>query len=170
MTNAMTNKHDRTVRLVLTACLSLLCAQALPAQEFSLEIGSPVAAANFRAKMAVFAVRSKGCSEPAKAEVSGTAEGLVNGERRAVPLLHILAMPTPGVFTVSQEWGPEGAWVVNLTARCDEAKAGALVPIGPKGFLRESAKFYPRAAEKQEIETALKTLVETLHEQTEPRR
>jgi hypothetical protein len=139
-------------------------AQTARGEEFSLAIGSPVAAGNFRAKAAVFAVRSKGCAEPAKAEVSGAAEGLVGGERRTLPLARILAMPTPGVFTVSQEWPPEGAWVVNLTARCDVAAAGALVPIGPKGFERESSKFFSRPAGKQEIEAAVQAHADSVRQ------
>lgn len=151
--------------MALTAWLSLACAPAVFAEEFSLAIGSPVAAGGFQAKTAVLAIRSRGCAEPAKAEVSGTAEGLIAGERRTVRLAHVVAMPTLGVFAISREWPPEGVWVVNLTGRCDQATAGALVPIGPKGFLRESSKFFPRAAAKEEIEAALQSLAESLRQQ-----
>jgi hypothetical protein len=158
--SAMAEHVRRSLMLALAACLSMTCAQALPAEGFSLAIGPPVAAGDFRAKAAVFAVRSKGCAEPSGLELSGTAEGLVHGERRSVALKHILAMPAPGVFTVSQEWRPEGAWVVSLTGRCGQATAAALVPIGPKGFLRESSKFFPRPAAKEEIDEALQALPE----------
>lgn len=161
----MPNNNGRSLQLALIACLILACAQALLAEEFSLTIGSPVAAGGFQAKAAVFAIRSRGCSEPGKPELTGTVEGLVDNKRRTVPLLHVIAMPTPGVYAVTREWPPEGVWVVNLTGRCDQAAAGALVPIGPKGFLRDSSKFFPRPAAKEEIEASLQSLAESLGQQ-----
>jgi hypothetical protein len=156
----MAGKIRNSLMMTLAMYLVLTCAQALRAGEFSLAIGPPVAAGSFRAKAAVFAVRSKGCAEPSGLELSGTAEGLLHGERRSIPLQRILAMPAPGVYTVSQEWGPPGAWVVSLTGRCGQATAGALVPIGEKGFLRESLKFFPHPAANEEIDEALRALPE----------
>ena len=124
---------------------------------FTFTIGSSVASQDFRFKTAAFVFRTEGCSDPAKVQVSGTAEGLVNGERRSVPL-KVAATSKPGVYAVNQDWPSEGAWVVNLKGSCDGANAGALVPIGPHGFIRESAKFFPRAATNAEIETSLKAL------------
>jgi hypothetical protein len=49
---------------------------------------------------------------------------------------------------------------VNLRGACAGETAGALVPIGPKGFIRESSKFFPRPATGAEIEAALKALVQ----------
>ena len=124
---------------------------------FTFSIGSPVAAQDFVAKTAAFAFRTEGCAEPAKAQISGTAEGLIGSERRSVAL-KIGAMSKPGVYAVYQNWPAGGAWVVNLRGTCAGENAGAIVPIGPKGFIRESAKFYPRAATSEEIETSLKAL------------
>ena len=62
------------------------------------------------------------------------------------------------MYAVNQDWPAEGAWIVNLKGFCDRANTGALVPIGPHGFIRESAKFFPRAATDAEIETSLKAL------------
>jgi hypothetical protein len=49
---------------------------------------------------------------------------------------------------------------VDLKGTCASASAGAVVPIGPKGFIRESSKFFPRAATDAEVETSLKALVQ----------
>ena len=38
------------------------------------------------------------------------------------------------------------AWVVSLKGACAGESAGAIVPFGPKGIIRESAKFFPRPA------------------------
>ena len=51
--------------------------------------------------------------------------------------------------------------VVNLTANCKEMTAGAIVPIGPQGFLRDPSKFFPRQATPAEIDEVLKTLLAT---------
>ena len=63
-----------------------------------------------------------------------------------------------GIYAVFLGWPAEGDWIVNLKGTCADAKAGALVPIGPKGFIREASKFFPRPATDAEIETSLKAL------------
>jgi hypothetical protein len=136
----------------------IACAGALAfAQGFTFSIGSPVAAQDFVAKTAAFAFRTEGCSDPSKAQISGTAEGLVKGARRSMAL-KLGPLSTPGVYAVYQNWPAGGAWVVNLKGTCVGANAGALIPIGSKGFIRESSKFFPRPATDAEIETSLKAL------------
>ena len=129
------------------------------AEGFTFTIGSPVASQDFRAKMAAFVFRTEGCAEPAKSQVGGTAEGLVKGERRSIAL-KVMATSKAGVYAVYQNWPAEGGWVVNLKGTCANTSAGAVVPVGPKGFIRESSKFFPRPATDAEIETSLKTLTQ----------
>jgi hypothetical protein len=143
-------------RLGIAACA--MAALAL-ADGFTFTIGSPVASQDFRAKVAAFVFRTEGCTDPAKSQISGTAEGLVKGVRRSVAL-KVVAMSKPGVYAVYQNWPAEGEWVVNLKGTCTDANAGAIVPIGPKGFIRESAKFFPRLATDAEIDTSLKALTQ----------
>lgn len=139
----------------------VICALAAfaMADGFTFAIGSPVAAQDFRAKTSKFVFRTEGCADPAKAQISGTAEGLVKGARRSMPL-QVAPMSKPGVYAVFQNWGSEGDWVVNLKGACAGAMAGAIVPLGPKGFLRESSKFLPRPATDAEIEASLKALAQ----------
>ena len=150
----------------------IVFALSLPAfgGDFMLAVGSPSAAslpatttnqgapvtATKVAKDALFAVRTEGCADPAKAQITGTAEGLVNGARQSLAL-HLIPA-APGVYVVSREWVTPGVWVVNLNGVCAGAKAGALVPIGPNGFLRESSKFFPRSTTEAELEATLKSL------------
>jgi hypothetical protein len=153
------------VRLTLIAVAAALCA---PAADFSLAIGGSAAAIapgdtgkaiikKVDKFAAVMAVRAENCADPAKAQITGIAEGIVDGKRSSVPL-HLTAGTVPGAYLVSREW-PQGVWVVSLTGVCDAAKAGAIVPFGEDGnYIRESAKFYPRAATGAEIEASLKTL------------
>lgn len=142
------------LRLSIAACAA---AALVLAEGFSFTIGSPVASQDYQAKGARFVFRTAGCAEPAKSQISGSAEGLVKGERRSVAL-KLVAMTKPGVYAVYQNWPAEGEWVVNLKGTCADASAGAIVPIGPKGFIRESSKFLPRPATKAEIETSLKEI------------
>jgi hypothetical protein len=104
----------KVLRLGLAAVVGLAGAQWALAGGFFLTIGNPVAANVPQAKGAVLVVRPDGCHEPAKAQITGTAEGIVNGARRSVPL-KLTALPTPGVYAVNREWPAEGVWVVNLT-------------------------------------------------------
>jgi hypothetical protein len=141
-------------RVGMVACA--VAALAL-AEGFTFTIGNPVASQDYRTKTAAFVFRTEGCADPAKSQISGTAEGLVKGARRTLAL-KVLATSKPGVYAVDQNWPPEGSWVVSLKGSCNSANAGALVPIGPRGFIRESSKFFARPATDAEIETSLKAL------------
>src|SRR5712691_664425 len=152
-------RNSKVLRLGLAALVGLAGAQWAVAGGFFLTIGNPVAANAPQAKGAVLVVRPDGCNEPAKARITGTAEGMVNGARRSVPL-KLVALPTPGVYAVNREWPAEGVWVVNLTGVNLGATTSAIVPIGPKGFVRESSKFMAGTASEVEITAALKALTE----------
>jgi hypothetical protein len=143
-------------RLGIAACA--VAALAL-AEGFTFAIASPVASQDFQSKTAAFVFRTQGCADPSKSQINGTAEGMVKGVRRSVPL-KVQAMSKPGVYAVYQTWPAEGDWLVNLKGTCADANAGAVIPLGPKGFIRESSKFFPRPATDAEIETSLKALAE----------
>jgi hypothetical protein len=142
--------------LRLAMVVSIVAAAVL-AEGFTFTIGNPVASQDFRAKGAAFVFRTEGCADAAKSQISATAEGLLKGERKSLTL-QVMAMPKPGIYAVFQGWPAEGDWIVNLKGTCADAKAGALVPMGPKGFIREASKFFPRPATDAEIETSLKAL------------
>ena len=143
-----------TLLLILFACAAGAMAHA---EGFTFTIGSPVAAQEFQMKSAAFVFRAEGCADPAKPQVTATAEGLVKGARKSV-VLKLQPGSKPNIYAIFQTWGPDGDWVVNLKGTCASANAGAVVPIGPKGFIRESAKFYPRSATDAEIDASLKAL------------
>jgi len=142
------------LRVGMAACAA---AALMLAEGFTFSVGSPVASQDYRAKGAAFVFRAQGCAEPAKPQIAGTAEGVVKGARQSVAL-KVVAMTKAGVYAVYQNWPAEGEWVVNLKGTCADASAGAIIPIGPKGFIRESSKFFPRAATNAEIETSLKEI------------
>jgi hypothetical protein len=144
--------------LRLGIAASAIAAVAL-AEGFTFTIGSPVASQEFQMKTAAFVFRTEGCAEPAKLEIVAIAEGIVKGARRSV-VLKVMPGSKPNIYAINQQWPAEGDWVVNLKGRCANASAGAIVPIGPKGFIRESSKFFPRAATDTEVDASLKALIQ----------
>ena len=144
------------LRLGIAVCAAGALALA---EGFTFTIGNPVASQDFQAKGAAFVFRTEGCAEPAKSQVGGTAEGVVKEARRSV-VLRVMTTSKPGVYAVYQNWPTEGHWVVNLKGTCASSSAGAIVPIGPKGFVRESSKFFSRPATDAEIDTSLKALAQ----------
>jgi len=143
----------------MAVALCLLASPPLHAATFTLTIGNPAAAGPVtKVKNSVLAVRLEQCGDLSKSGLRGTAEGIVNNMRQSIPL-SLSPTPTSGVYVVAQNWPAGGSWVVSLSATCSGAKAGAIVPFGPGGFLRESSKFFPRFATAAEIDASLKTLM-----------
>jgi hypothetical protein len=125
------------------------------AEDFAIQIAGPVAAQSYQMKRSTFVFRITGCVAPAKPEITAVAEGRVLGSRHSLPL-KVVPAPTPGVYGVFREWPEEGAWIVNLTARCASATASALVATDGKSFIREASTFLSHRATESEIEAAVK--------------
>jgi len=94
--------------------------------------------------------------------VSGTAEGLVGGQRRTVRLE---ASPTGrgGSFAVRRNWGEEGVWVLRLEVA--DADVGAAVGVGADGevaFVRvpRARSGAPRPVARGEVESMLRALAD----------
>jgi len=56
-------------------------------------------------------VRTYRCGTPSSFKVVGTAEGVVNGARKTIPLT-IARASEEGVFTVERQWPAEGRWAL----------------------------------------------------------
>lgn len=143
----------------LAALLTALGAWPAVAQDFALQVGPPVAGNAPPAKTSMLVVRPAGCAEPARAQITATAEGIVNGARRSVPL-KLSALPTSGVHAIHREWPNFGVWIVNLVGRCADKTAGAIVSIGgpQAAYDREAVKYFPHPATPSEIDASLKAL------------
>ncbi|HEY2124707.1 MAG TPA: hypothetical protein VGG94_04500 [Chthoniobacterales bacterium] len=151
------NVAMKTARHRLLPLAMLLCASPLAwAQAFTFEIASPVAAQDFRVKSAAFVFRTTGCPEAEKVEVSATGQSLAGTERKSV-VLKVVASSKPGVYAVLQQW-ETGQWIVILKGSCGQAQAGAIIPVGPHGFVREASKFYSRPPAAAEIDAAIKAI------------
>ena len=101
---------------------------------------------------------------PVGLPVSGTAEGIVGGERRSVRLAFD-ATSRPGVYALRKQWGDSGTWmlVVRVTQGPSDA-ATALIDLAPTGEVarvqvpprRAAEGNFPRAVTAQEIDVALR--------------
>lgn len=110
-----------------------LCMLAAPlfAGALLLQIGNPAANPEALAKHAVVVARITACHSPEKTTVTATAEGLVNGVRKTIPL-KVIPLSTAGTFAVTREWPEEGVWVVKMIATNSDYKnyaSGVVVPL-----------------------------------------
>jgi hypothetical protein len=102
---------------------------------------------------------------PTSSPVRGTAEGLVNGERKTITL-RFDTTSRPGVYALRKQWSDDGLWslVISVVAHEDNI-AQALVELSPDGGIssvrvptrREREWTIPRTITAQEIEQSLQS-------------
>jgi len=149
----------------VTSAVALLATAAAAGTMFRLEIGPPIAAGNLKDlkkgdKKAVLAVRALVCDDLANVQITGTAEGLVNGARQSLPIVLSEANKAEAIYFVSQQWPDTGAWVLHLKGSCSSPKAEAstLVAVSKATFIREKSEVLREPATKKQIEDAVKEL------------
>lgn len=94
-------------RLRLVLALALGSAITAYAGGFWISTQNPTTVKDPAAKNAVVLVRVDGCHNPADAAVTATAEGLVNGQRRSIPL-KLEPVSQPGTYAVAPQWPAGG--------------------------------------------------------------
>ena len=101
---------------------------------------------------------------PADYPVTGTAEGIVAGQRRSVTL-DFARTSRAGTYALRKQWPSEGVWtlVISVTQGSDD-KVTALVDVGPSGDVA-SVKVpteprggwqIPKRVSMQDVEAALR--------------
>ena len=76
--------------------------------------------------------------DPAGYPLTGTAEGLVDGERVSIDL-ELTKTSRPSVRAVKQQWPEKGYWVLTFkVSRGGDAEASLVVELGPDGGVAES--------------------------------
>ena len=102
---------------------------------------------------------------PTFSPVRGTAEGIVNGERKSI-VLRFDSTSRPGVYALRKQWSDDGVWsLVISVAPHEDNIAQALVELGPDGGIssvrvptrREREWTIPRTITAQEIEQSLQS-------------
>lgn len=104
-------------------------------------------------------------NRPMAGSISGTAFGVVNGERRTVPL-SFEKMSESGDYALRAQWGNTGRWalVITVSQGTEDNLAQAVVQIAEGGVVagirvptrQERNLAIPRRATQAEIEAALR--------------
>lgn len=134
-------------------------AVSLFAGGFVLDIGRPSANPEAQAKHAVLVVRVTSCSHPEKTNIAATAEGVVSGKRRTIPLT-LLPLPGTSTYALTQQWPSEGKWVVTLVAANSDYQwqPSAIVSINGETADLGQVRRTNRAPTGGEIEAALNSM------------
>jgi len=135
--------------------LMLACAGQMFAGGFWLQVGNPEANPAAAKMGAVVTIKAVGCHDPATAKVTATAVGVVNGERRTIPL-ELKPLGEPGAYALSQQWPKEGRWVIELVGRNGEQFTNTLIGAGPDGLDRLHAKLEMKPFAPSDVEAMLK--------------
>ena len=95
---------------------------------------------------------------PGIADLSGSAEGIVNGARRTIPL-ELRATSRAGVFAVRQQWPTEGTWLLRITLASTTAlvsldRAGRVAGVSIPATYAEGRPI-PRTVERRDVDSAL---------------
>lgn len=151
---------------------------------FIISMGQPGAHSDVRAHSAAFVVRVYGCSAT-QADVTATAEGLLNGQRQSIPL-HPFRLaggrdtvlckgetqPAPSWSTandcwvedwpsysvaIPRQWPSEGTWIIRVVASTTWRSQSALVVLGPHGINRAKTRIED-SFQAGELEAALHDL------------
>ena len=134
--------------------LFALLAAPLLAGGFFLQLGNPEANPEARKLNAAIVVQAAGCHDPATAEVTATAVGMVGGERRTIPL-KVTRLSQSGAFALTQQWPREGKWVIEIAARNATQFTNTLVAAGPEGVDRLHAKYAMKAFTAADVDAML---------------
>ena len=151
----MSHRLLSPVRLALAALLAPALAAACPPQ---ITVERPSAASD---STFVLVHASPGCQR-GTVTVTGTAEGLVEGQRRSMPL-DVAATGTAGVYRVRRQWPRTGVWVLRLVVHVGEGSATALVGVGASGEIEAvrqqdpARRIYPCLTEA-DVDAMLRTL------------
>ena len=102
----------------------------------TLETADPASNPEAMAIGAVLTARITACHSPQKTTVQASAEGMVQGVRRSVPVT-VIALHTPGTFAVKRQWPETGIWAIRLSAwnpDYSNYKTGVVVPMEGNTF------------------------------------
>jgi hypothetical protein len=126
----------RLVPLVLLSTVSLAAAPASRMGPPWISIELPANPLDPSTKDAFLVVRTYHHDRSIPFPVVGTAEGVVKGERRSLPLTF---EPTSrdGALALRKSWPSEGAWVLVITGMPGEGSVTALVSIAEDGEVRQ---------------------------------
>lgn len=118
----------------LALILILVLAAAAPGG-FEISVEIPPSSSNL--KNAQLLVRAVGCHEPAKADISASAEGVVNGKRQSIKLK--MRPVAAGAYAIERQWPSSGTWAIAITGSYRGQIRSALVEVGKDGGVATKA-------------------------------
>ena len=125
-----------------------------------LSIESPVNPSDPSVRGAAMLVHTALREGPAQlADLTGTAEGIVNGARRSIAL-RFEATPHPNTFALRRQWPTEGTWVLRISLRTTTAivsfdRDGTVASVRVPTQLQANGSPIPRAVTDREVDSAL---------------
>jgi len=131
-----------------------LLAAPLFAGGFWLQMGTPDANSDARARNAALIVRAVGCHDPAAAQVSGVAIRMVDGHKQATPL-KLVALKEPGTYAVVRDWPADAAVTLKFVGHNAGISTSMLVQANGESVQKASAKFYPHEPTVEEEAASL---------------
>lgn len=124
-----------------------------------ISIESPVNPFDAAARGAVLLVHASLRDGQAQlSDISGTAEGLVNGTRRSIPL-RFDDISRPSTFALRRQWPTSGAWLIRITLKSTTAivtldEAGDVASVRVPTTVARGQQL-PRAVAVREIDSTL---------------
>lgn len=150
----------RRTALALAAVLTASPVLAKGPPWISVEL--PANRLNPETRGAYLTVRTYHHATPVQLVMRGTAEGLVNGQRRSVDLVFRHTRET-GVFALDRSWDTAGVWVLDIRSFDGHFEMSAVVGVGADGEVTMvrvpmSRVGAPRTVSRGEVETILASL------------
>jgi hypothetical protein len=139
--------------------VTLLTAGSLLAGALVVEIGNPATNPEALSKHAALVARTTSCHSPEKTSMTATAEGVIDQQRRSIPL-KLIPLSAPGTFAITHEWPSSGTWAVKIVARNPEFKdyaTGVLVQFNGGSEKWSSVKHYFHEPTDSEVTAMLDT-------------
>jgi hypothetical protein len=156
--------------MIAAAALAVVAALAVGPPWISIEY--PVNPHDRSMNGAILLVHVFHHATPIAYPIEGTAEGIVNGERRSIKL-KFTETARPAVYGLSRQWPTEGVWTLVIKmSRGDHGTDGAtaVVELGPDGAIasvrvptrREGEWTIPTDVSMAEIDSGLRARVSAL--------
>jgi hypothetical protein len=163
--------HSPLRALALLAALTLTVSAVAVAGPPWIAIEYPANPHDPGTRGALLTVRTYHHGELMSYDVSGTAEGIVNGQRQSMPL-DIRRLPQAGVYAVRWQKPAQGNWMLVITSKQNGSHAAtALVTIDsrggvasvsvPSGTIENGRWTVPRRVSSAEVDAMLKSSAAT---------
>ena len=150
-----THRLSKGVRPVFGLLLIVACVAATTAGGFQLRVDVPQDDSDV-----VVLVRTYRCHQPEKAKVSGTAEGLVDGQRVSVPLT--LKTVDKGVYSVEWQWSARGAWVLAFSGSYAGHHTSTVVTLDDQGKVAAHFDAWKEDVDGEDVHVMSDTVLEEM--------